>query len=138
MKRVMTVERRAGRQIERKRETMTVLSNDGQSWLTKLERIGEKSACDRSVVFNNLGHLIDQSMLKEQFRQLDGNKAVGIDRVTKACWGEQLDENISGLLQRLRRGTYCPSPARITEIPKEDGSSRPLAISGVYLLLGLE
>ncbi len=131
MKRVMTVERRAGRQIERKRETMTVLSNDGQSWLTKLERIGEKSACDRSVVFNNLGHLIDQSMLKEQFRHLDGNKAVGIDRGTKACWGEQLDENISGLLQRLRRGRYCPSPARITEIPKEDGSSRPLAISCV-------
>lgn len=70
-------------------------------------------------------------MLKEQFRHLDGNKAAGIDRVTKADWGEQLDENISGLLQRLRRGTYCPSPARITEIPKEDGSSRPLAISCV-------
>ena len=67
-------------------------------------------------------------MLKEQFRHLDGNKAVGIDRVTKASWGEQLDENISGLLQRLRRGTYCPNPAKITEIPKEDGSSRPLAI----------
>lgn len=110
---------------------MTVLSNDGKSWLTKLERIGEKSASDRSVVFNNLGHLIDHNMLKEQFRHLDGNKAVGIDRVTKACWGEQLDENISGLLQRLRRGTYCPSPARITEIPKEDGSSRPLVISCV-------
>jgi hypothetical protein len=107
----MIVERRAGRQIERKRETMTVLSNDGQSWLTKLERIGEKSACDRSIVFSNLGHLIDQNMLKEQFRHLDGNKAVGIDRVTKANWGEQLDENISGLLQCLRWGTYCPSPA---------------------------
>ncbi|HEF0721859.1 TPA: group II intron reverse transcriptase/maturase, partial [Escherichia coli] len=110
---------------------MTVLSNDGQSWLTKLERIGEKSACDRSIVFSNLGHLIDQDMLKEQFRHLDGNKAVGIDRVTKASWGEQLDENISGLLRRLRRGTYCPRPTRITEIPKEDGSSRPLAISCV-------
>nr|WP_250910138.1 reverse transcriptase domain-containing protein [Escherichia coli] len=70
-------------------------------------------------------------MLKEQFRHLDGNKAVGIDRVTKASWGEQLDENISGLLRRLRRGTYCPRPTRITEIPKEDGSSRPLAISCV-------
>lgn len=44
---VMTVERSAGRQIERKRETITVPSNEEQSWLTKLERIGEKSACDR-------------------------------------------------------------------------------------------
>lgn len=40
-------------------------------------------------MFNNLGHLIDQSMLKEQFQHLDGNKAAGIDRVTKADWGEQ-------------------------------------------------
>ncbi len=83
MMRVTTVERRADRQIERKRETMTVLSNDGQSWLTKLERIGEKSVRDRSAMFSNLGHLIDSDMLKEQFRRLDGNKATGIDHVTK-------------------------------------------------------
>ncbi|GAB0843808.1 hypothetical protein LL13F57_45890 [Escherichia coli] len=97
---------------------MTVLSNDGQSWLTKLERIGEKSACDRSIVFSNLGHLIDQDMLKEQFRHLDGNKAVGIDRVTKASWGEQLDENISGLLRHLRRGTYLPQTDQNHRNPK--------------------
>ncbi|EDF6155094.1 group II intron reverse transcriptase/maturase, partial [Salmonella enterica subsp. enterica serovar Give] len=110
---------------------MTVLSNDGQSWLTKLERIGEKSARNQSIQFSNLGHLIDSDMLKEQFRRLDGNKATGIDHVTKARWGEQLDENVSRLLQRIRRGTYRPKPARITEILKEDGSKRPLAISCV-------
>ncbi|EHF1452832.1 group II intron reverse transcriptase/maturase [Salmonella enterica subsp. enterica serovar Braenderup] len=110
---------------------MTVPSNDGQSWLTKLERIGEKSARNQSIQFSNLGHLIDSDMLKEQFRRLDGNKATGIDHVTKARWGEQLDENVSRLLQRIRRGTYRPKPARITEIPKEDGSKRPLAISCV-------
>lgn len=131
VKRVMTVERRAGRQIEREKETMTVLSNDGQPWLTKLERIGEKSACDRSMVFNNLGHLIDHDMLKEQFRRLGGNKAVGVDRVTKAEWGEELDENIGSLLHRIRKGIYTPLPAKITEIPKEDGSNRPLAVSCV-------
>lgn len=96
LKRVMTVEQqRAGRQIEREKETMTVLSNDGQPWLTKLERIGDKSACDRSMVFNNLGHLIDHDMLKEQFRRLGGNKAVGVDRVTKADWGEELRQPAS-------------------------------------------
>ena len=108
---------------------MTVLSHDGQSWLTKLERIGEKSAYDRQMVFNNLGHLLNADMLKGQFLRLDGKKAVGIDRVTKAAYGEKLDENINGLIQRIRRGTYQPKPARITETPKEDGSKRPLAIS---------
>lgn len=110
---------------------MTVHSFDGQSWLTKLERIGEKSASDKQVVFNNLGHLLNADMLKEQFFRLNGRKAVGIDRVTKAAYGENLDENITDLIQRIRKGTYKPKPARITEIPKEDGSKRPLAISCV-------
>ncbi len=108
---------------------MTVLSNDGISWLTKLERIGEKSACNKQQLFNNLGHLLSSDMLKGQFQRLDGSKAVGIDCVTKAAYGEQIDENINSLILRIRRGTYHPMAARITEIPKEDGSKRPLAIS---------
>ncbi|PHM75642.1 reverse transcriptase [Xenorhabdus cabanillasii JM26] len=73
MKRVMIAERRAGRQIERERATMTVHSNDGVSWLTKLERISKKSADNKQRVFNNLGHLLNVDMLKEQFLRLDGS-----------------------------------------------------------------
>ena len=108
---------------------MTVLSNDGLPWLTKLERIGEKSACNKRQIFNNLGHLLNSDMLKEQFRQMNGNKAVGIDGMTKVSYGEHLDENIDNVILRIRKGTYHPKAARITEIPKEDGSKRPLAIS---------
>ena len=110
---------------------MTVHSEDRISWLTKLERIGELSAQDRQLVFNNIGHLINVDMLKEQYWLLAGNKAIGIDKVTKASYGKNLDENLTGLIQTIRRGTYKPKPARITEIPKEDGSTRPLAISCV-------
>ena len=108
---------------------MTVHSKDRPSWLTKLERIGELSAQNRDLIFNNIGYLINADMLKEQYQQLDGMKAVGIDKVTKADYSEQLDKNIQELIKRIRRGTYRPKPARITEIPKEDGSTRPLAIS---------
>ncbi|MBI6547529.1 reverse transcriptase domain-containing protein [Xenorhabdus lircayensis] len=108
---------------------MTVHSNDGQSWLTKLERIGKKSACNKQQVFNKLGHLLNSDMLKGQLLRLDGNKAVGIDRMTKAAYGEHPDGNIHNLILRIRRGTYRPKAARITQIPKEDGSKRPLAIS---------
>ena len=108
---------------------MTVHSIDGQSWLTKLERIGEKSACDKQTVFNNLGHLLNADMLKGQFQRLDGKKAVGIDGVTKATYALKLDENIQRLIERIRKGNYQPKPAKVTEIPKEDGSTRPLAIS---------
>lgn len=50
-------------------------------------------------------------------------------RVTKASWGEQLDENTDGVLRLIRRSSCHPDPARITEIPKEDDNSRLLAIS---------
>jgi group II intron reverse transcriptase/maturase len=108
---------------------MTVHSHDRASWLTKLDRIGELSANNRNLVFNNIGHLINADMLKEHYQELDGSKAIGIDKVTKAAYGENLDENVKVLIQKIRRGTYKPQPARITEIPKEDGSTRPLAIS---------
>lgn len=108
---------------------MTVHSIDGQSWLTKLERIGEKSACDKQMVFNNVGHLLNGDMLKWQFQRLDGKKAVGIDGVTKEVYALKLDENIQHLIERIRKGTYQPKPAKFTEIPKEDGGTRPLAIS---------
>jgi RNA-directed DNA polymerase len=108
---------------------VTVHSQDRISWLTKLERIGELSARNKQLMFNNIGHIISADMLKEQFQQLDGNKAVGIDKVTKVSYGENLDSNITNLIQKIRRGTYKPKAARITEIPKEDGSTRPLAIS---------
>lgn len=108
---------------------MAVHSNDGTTWLTKLNRIGELSANDKNMVFNNIGHLITADMLKEQYHELDGKKAIGIDKVTKLIYGGKLDENINDLIKRIRRGVYKPKPARITEIPKEDGSTRPLAIS---------
>ncbi len=108
---------------------MTIHSKDGQSGKTKLERISERSAKDKDIVFNNVGHIIDWTMLNKTYALLDGNKAVGIDGVTKEQYGRNLEKNLKQLLIRIRRGTYRPKPARVVEIPKEDGSTRPLAIS---------
>lgn len=110
---------------------MTIHSNDGASWETKLDRISELSAANHNLVFNNLGHLVNKPLLKKLYHELSGKKAVGIDHVTKAGYGVRLDENLDGLLLRIRRGTYRPKAARLVEIPKEDGSTRPLAISCV-------
>ena len=109
---------------------MSVHSIDGiKAWLTKLDRIGELSASQSDIVFNNLGHMIDYDFLRELYTNLDGKKAVGVDKVSKEAYGENLIEHITCLLERIRRGTYKPKPARMTEIPKEDGSKRALAIS---------
>jgi len=108
---------------------MTIHRYDGQSGLTKLERIGKLSAKDKNVVFNNIGHIIDTQLLKETYHRLNGRKAIGVDGVTKEHYKKNLDENLKELIVKLRRNTYRPQPARLVEIPKEDGSMRPLAIS---------
>jgi RNA-directed DNA polymerase len=108
---------------------MTVHSTDGISWARRLSRISELSAAKKDLVFNNLGHHLNLESLKKSFESLDGTKALGVDRVSKAEYGKDLEMNLGDVLKRIRSGSYRPKPMRVTEIPKEDGSTRPLAIS---------
>lgn len=108
---------------------MTVLRTDGDQKTTKLERIGKLAELEKNTVFNNLGHALDLELLRASYHRLDGKKAVGIDGVTKEAYGSRLEDNLQDLLMRIRKGAYKPQPSRIVEIPKEDGSTRALAIS---------
>ena len=95
---------------------------------TKLERIAELSKENPEMVFTSIGHLINKEMLMDCHRKMDGNKAVGIDGVTKEEYEKNLDANLEDLVSRLRRHSYKPKPARKVEIPKDDGKTRPLSI----------
>jgi group II intron reverse transcriptase/maturase len=90
--------------------------------------IEKANVTDRKV--QNLASYINKETLLEAHRQMDKNKAAGIDRVTKDEYGISLEENVSGLVARLRNGGYKPNPTRRVFIPK-DGSEkgRPLGIS---------
>ena len=68
-------------------------------------------------------------LLRECYQELDGKKAIGIDGVTKEAYGRHLEDNLQDLLVKIRRHAYKPQASRIVEIPKEDGSTRPLAIA---------
>lgn len=110
--------------------TLVVTHSEGeQQKETKLDRIGKLAQSRKDTVFNNIGHAIDRELLRKCYQQQAGKKAVGIDGVTKEAYGLKLEENIDALLARIRRGAYRPQASRIVEIPKEDGSTRPLAIS---------
>lgn len=108
---------------------MFTLSKGENQKKTKLDRIGELAASQKDDVFNNIAHVVDLDLLTECYQQLDGKKAVGIDGVTKEAYGKSLEVNLQRLLTGIRKGAYKPQPSRIVEIPKEDGSTRPLAIS---------
>jgi RNA-directed DNA polymerase len=100
-----------------------------ESSQTGLDRIGLRAKAYPDAVFNNVGYAITEWLLFESFSALSSRKAVGIDKVTKDMYELNLSSNISNLLKKIRKGTYRPKPVRIVEIPKEDGSTRPLAIS---------
>lgn len=96
---------------------------------TKLERIAEISATTPKPEFTSLYHLINAEMLMQCHKELDGSKAVGVDRVTKAEYEEHLEENITNLVRRLKNKAYKPLPSLRVYIPKSNGKMRPLGIA---------
>jgi group II intron reverse transcriptase/maturase len=98
---------------------------------TNLKRIGEKARSDPQLVFTSLyHHICDVDNLRACFEALPGNRAVGVDGVTKEQYGKNLEENLKDLSARLRNMGYLPQPKRRSYIPKPGSEKgRPLAIS---------
>ena len=86
-------------------------------------------AQDGKTVFSNLHTHINVDALREAFKVIKGNKALGVDDVSKAAYGRQLETNLKDLAMRVQRGTYRPQPKREVLIPKANGKTRPIAIA---------
>jgi RNA-directed DNA polymerase len=67
--------------------------------------------------------------LRQAFHALDGNKAIGIDGISKAEYAKNLESNLRSLVTRLHIGTFRPMAKREVLIPKANGKTRPIAIS---------
>ena len=61
-------------------------------------------------------------------RRDEKGKATGVDGVTKEKYERNLEDNVENLVERLKRKSYRPLPARRTYIPKDEKSMRPLGI----------
>lgn len=98
---------------------------------TKLQRIAELSKREPDRTFNNLMCLFNKEALKECFDMLDGEKAIGVDGVTKSEYAVNLEENLKELIQKMKKMAYRPGPVKQVLIPKEGkkGATRPLGIS---------
>ena len=71
---------------------------------------------------------VNETSIKDAHRKQLQNKAVGVDGMTKAEYGERLEENVADLITRMKRFSYKPQPVRRTYIPKANGKLRPLGI----------
>ena len=61
---------------------------------TKIARINQIAKERPKEVFTSIYHLINKELLRECFDELDGNKAAGLDKVTKDEYFHNLDENL--------------------------------------------
>lgn len=98
---------------------------------TALTEIAWLSANNPNQVYHSLMHHFNSESLRCCFDRLNGRKAVGVDRVSKAIYGENLSNNLDDLITRMKRMAYRPGPVREVLIPKEGkkGATRPLGIS---------
>jgi RNA-directed DNA polymerase len=87
------------------------------------------AAQKEDVVFNNLLCHINAETLKEAYDSLSGNKALGVDGVSKKLYGKDLGNKINNLIDRIHKGSFKPQNKREVLIPKADGKTRPIAIS---------
>jgi len=58
--------------------------------------------------------------------------APGVDKESLEVFGTNLKDNLYKLWNRMSSGSYFPQAVRRVEIPKKDGSTRPLGIPTVY------
>ena len=68
-----------------------------------------------------MGLLSDPEGLMHSFEVQPGNKAVGIDKVSKSDYAQDLEGRITALSGELRSLSYRPQPVRRVYIPKSNG-----------------
>ena len=96
---------------------------------TKLARIAKVAEDKPKEVFTSLYHHLNKEILLQGYNELSGNKASGIDEVTKASYEKNLENNITSLVKKLKNHSYKPQAVRRVYIPKSDGEQlRPLGI----------
>jgi RNA-directed DNA polymerase len=73
-------------------------------------------------------HCVNVETLTQEHKNQPGNKATGIDGITKDEYGLKLEVNLADLLERMKQFSYKPKAVRRAYIPKGNGGERPLGI----------
>jgi RNA-directed DNA polymerase len=97
--------------------------------LNGLDRIREAARKDKGLRFTSLMHHITVDLLRESYLALKRDAAPGVDDVTWRQYGEQLEERLSALHERVQSGRYRAMPSKRVWIPKPDGRQRPIGIA---------
>jgi RNA-directed DNA polymerase len=94
-----------------------------------LERVREVARKDKDARFTALLHHVTPARLYAAYLAIRPQAAAGVDGVTWASYGMNLEANLQDLHRRVHSGAYRASPSRRAYIPKADGRLRPLGIA---------
>jgi len=76
-----------------------------------------------------VAHVIDMPALERADHRQRAEAAVGVDGVTKAQDGQNVEANLQALPARLTAPPYRHQPIRRVHLPKGQGTTRPLGMS---------
>jgi group II intron reverse transcriptase/maturase len=94
-----------------------------------LGRIGQAARRERKQRLTALfHHVYGVEMLRYAYFSVKRSAAPGIDGETWRHYGEDLEENLRDLSERLREGAYRANLIQRVYIPKADGRQRPIGI----------
>ena len=103
----------------------------GVSATSALDRVRRVAQKDREARFTALLHHVDVDRLRAAYGALKPKAAPGVDGVTWAAYGQDLEDNLQDLHRRVHAGRYRARPSRRVYIPKADGRLRPLGIAAL-------
>jgi len=83
------------------------------------------------VRFTALLHHVSPGRLRAAYWVISPQAAPGVDGVTWADYGQDLEANLLDLYQRVQSGRCRAKPSRRAYIPKADGRLRPLGIAAL-------
>ena len=124
----MPTEQRGTHTVARTTATPPTRSG-GHAAITGVKRIASRACREPQTRYPELMPHYTVGNLRAYFEALDGTKVPGIDGATKAMYGQHQEANLRALHQKLHQRSYRPTPVRRVEIPKDNGSTRPLGIS---------
>jgi len=96
-----------------------------------LDRVREAARGDKGARFTALLHHVDLARLRKAYWAIRPQAAPGVDGVTWAEYGQDLEANLRDLHARVQSGRYRAKPSRRVYIPKADGRQRPLGIASL-------
>ena len=96
-----------------------------------LGRVREAAKRDKRQRFTNLMHHVTVDLLRRAYEALKRDAAAGVDGVTWWQYGEQLEERLAELHDRVQSGRYRARPSKRAWLRKPDGRRRPLGIAVV-------